>query len=322
MTTEKPKVTVAMAVYKPNADWFIKQLVSIDRQDYSSVELLIWNDSPREFECHDIAAKYIQNIPYKILDNGKNNGVTKAFENLTQCADGKYIAYSDQDDIWMPNKISLLVDFMEKNPDCVCCHSDVELINEKDEVARKSIYPDCLEVINTKKYQKKIFLVKNWNVGCAMMMNIQAAKAAIPFPVMVYHDQWLEMVAIALGKFCYVESCLIKHRIHGTNNSQTLNGIHTKRDYYNIKLARDVDFFKFIREKLPSIRCETEGKWIEAREQYSRNCNIFTFFTLLSLWKIRPTITLFELILPLVPNKLFSKIVESIQKEVRLLGYR
>lgn len=320
---EKSMVTVAMAVYKPNIDWFIKQLQSINDQDYRPLELLIWNDSPQDFDGQDIVSRYITNIPYQILDNGHNNGVTRAFEELTKHANGKYIAYSDQDDIWMTNKVSVMVEFMKCHPKCICCHSDVELIDEESKVIRKSIYPACVEKINNKKYQEKTFLVKSWNVGCAMMMTTEDAKAAVPFPTMVYHDQWLEMYALALGDFCYISDCLIQHRVHGSNNSQTLHGISNKRDYYRIKLTREVSFFDFLIQHLPCGNMyETEAAWIRAREAYSKHHGIRSFIHLLSFIKTRPTITIFELMLPFIPDTIFSGIVNMIRKEVRVLGYR
>ena len=320
---EKPTVTVAMAVYKPNIDWFIKQLQSINNQDYRPLDLLIWNDSPIDFDGQELVAKYARDIPHQILNNEKNNGVTKAFEKLTENTHGKYIAYSDQDDIWMPRKISIMVDFMEKHPSCVCCHSDVELIDGGDRIVQKSIYPRTLKEINDVRYQKRTFLVKSWNVGCAMMMTTQAARAAIPFPTMVYHDQWLEMYALSVGEFCYIPDRLIKHRVHDANNSQTLHGINTKEDYYNVKLAREVHFFSFLVKRLPYKDIyQNEAEWIEARKEYRYTHNISTFITLLKCLKNRPTITLFELMLPFIPNRVFSSIVKIIRKEVKAMGYR
>lgn len=318
-----PLVTIGMAVYKPNMEWFIKQLQSIDNQDYESIELLIWNDSPKSFTCDEVVAKYVKNIPFRILDNGTNNGVTRAFENVTKNAEGKYIAYSDQDDIWMPNKISMMTTYMENHPDCVCCHSDVQLINETDTVVRQSLYPVSLSRLNEKDYQETTFLVDNWNIGCAMMMKTSAAKAAIPFPTMVYHDQWLEMYTLSLGDFSYIPDCLIQHRVHGTNNSQTLNGVHTKRDYYNVKLAREVNFFDFVTKKLSNNELYSkEGNWIAARKNYSEKFSIKNFAQMIRYISVRPTVTIFELLLPFIPDSVFAFIVKSIRKEVRTLGVR
>lgn len=318
-----PLVTIGMAVYKPNIEWFVKQLQSIDNQDYDAVELLIWNDSPNSFSCDDLVSKYVKKTHYQILDNGTNNGVTRAFENVTKHAHGKYIAYSDQDDIWMPNKISTMTVYMEKHPECICCHSDVQLINEIGSVVRESIYPEPLDKLNERQYQETTFLVKSWNVGCAMMMKTDAAKAAIPFPTMVYHDQWLEMYALALGNFSYIPECLIQHRVHGTNNSQTLNGVHTKQDYYNVKLAREVSFFDYMVKALPHQELYTkEAHWIAARKEYSEKFNFKNLGQMIKYIPIRPTVTIFELLLPCIPDKVFSFLVESIRKEVRVLGFR
>ena len=61
-----PKVTIAMAVYKPNLDFFRQQLESINKQDYGNVSLLIWNDSSQDFQCEEIVSQYITKIPYRM----------------------------------------------------------------------------------------------------------------------------------------------------------------------------------------------------------------------------------------------------------------
>lgn len=318
-----PKITIAMAVYKPNLSFFKQQLKSIDEQDYKNMELLIWNDSPNDFDCKEIVSQYITQVPYRIIDNGKNNGVTQAFEQLTIASAGKYIAYCDQDDIWMPNKVSVTVDFLEAHPECSCCHCECQLINDNNYVMKSKFYPAEINVINDVNYQKNTFLIKSWGLGCAMTMPSVVAKSALPFPEMVLHDQWLEMYALTKGKFYFIPEVLLKHRIHGTNNSQTLHGVETKSDYYKIKLGREKSFFDFLRKRLPYWNeYKDEGNWINARVKYANNPSFSTFCALLYLFKVRPSVTLFELLIPFIPEVLFSGTLKLIRKEVRKFGVR
>lgn len=318
-----PKVTAAMAVYKPDLDFFRQQLESINEQDYGNVSLLIWNDSPREFQCEEIVSQYITKIPYRILDNGHNNGVTQAFAHLTEAADGKYIAYCDQDDIWLKNKISVTVAFMENHPECSCCHCECQLIDEQNHVVKKQYYPASINVLNDIKYQKDTFLVKSWNIGCAMTMPTSVAKAALPFPNMVFHDQWLEMFSLTKGKFCYMKETLLQHRVHGTNNSQTLHGVETKADYYRLKLGKESHFFCFLKEHLDYWKeYQKVGLWIQAREEYSNHPGIDTFFRLCKFLQVRPGVTLFELLMPIIPDRMFFGILRLIREEVRKFGVR
>lgn len=318
-----PKVTIAMAVYKPKLEFFRQQLESVNEQDYGNIHLLIWNDNPREFCCEKFVSQYITKIPYRILDNGKNNGVTRAFAYLTEAAEGKYIAYCDQDDIWMPNKISVTVNFLEVHPECSCCHCECQLIDDHNHVVREHYYPAPLEVINDIKYQKNTFLVKSWNIGCAMTMPIPIAKAALPFPYMVFHDQWLEMFALTKGNFYYMQESLLQHRIHGTNNSQTLHGVKTKAEYYQLKLDKEKSLFDYLKGHLSYWKeYQKEEMWIEARSKYAQYPGIKSFFHLSQFIGVRPSVTLFELVMPLIPEWMFSRILNIIRQEVRKFGIR
>lgn len=318
-----PSVTIAMAVYKPDRDFFIKQLQSIDAQDYPNTKLLIWNDSPQDTNLTDIVSQYVTQIPYKILDNGKNNGVTQAFANLTEATTSKYIAYSDQDDIWLPDKISVMVQFMEKHTDCSCCHSDASLIDENDNIVRESIFPKKIALINSSSYQERTFIDKSWNIGCAMVMPTKVAKKSLPFPDMVFHDQWLEIFALTAGKFSYIPDVLIKHRVHSTNNSATLHGVNSKKDYYEKKLSKDANFLEYVINRLLlKEEYREEIKWVQARKAYACNCNVKTFCNLLSTIKVRPMVTVFELLLPFIPEAMFEGVLSLIRKEIRKFDIR
>lgn len=318
-----PKVTIAMAVYKPDLAFFKQQLKSVNAQDYENIELLIWNDSPSDFNCQEFVFQYITQMPCRVIDNGRNNGVTQAFAYLTAAADGKYIAYCDQDDIWMSNKISVTIAFLEAHPECSCCHCECQLIDDHNHVVKEKYYPNKIDVLNRRQYQKDIFFVKNWNLGCAMTMPSGVAKKALPFPDMIFHDQWLEMYALTMGKFYYMPQTLLQHRIHTTNNSQTLHGVETKKDYYRLKLEKEEKFFVFLKKHLSYWKeYEKYGKWIEARKNYAKHPGVCSFVNLLQQLKIRPGVTAFEILMPFIPDVMFSSVLKIIRKEIQKFGIR
>ena len=96
------QITILMAVYNQDKEWFKEQLSSLNQQTYPKVKLLICNDaSPdiSEKELEEFIDKYVDNIQWKLISNIENKGSTKTFERLTLEADGDYFAYCDQDDI-------------------------------------------------------------------------------------------------------------------------------------------------------------------------------------------------------------------------------
>ena len=136
--TNKPLVSILLAVYKPNEKWLIEQLISLNKQSYQNLNLFVYDDCPEFPVDESIVAKYITNFTYKIIRGKKNRGSNKVFEELTKLGDGEYFAYCDQDDIWEENKIFLLMEkFKNKDVTLVC--SDLSIIDENSTKIADSI---------------------------------------------------------------------------------------------------------------------------------------------------------------------------------------
>ena len=212
----EPLVTIIMALYQPNVIWLKELLQSLNNQDYSNLELLVWNDCPSEENHEEIFSKYITQFPYQII-RGKNNlGSNKAFEKLTEMAQGDYLAYCDQDDIWHSNKISTLVHQMKKNEATLSC-SDMCVIDGDG----RHIADTIREVRPRHKFVKderqiESLLIKNFVTGCTMIVCKDFAKKALPFPdyQLMVHDHWLALWNSVYGKIFICPLSLIDYRIH------------------------------------------------------------------------------------------------------------
>ena len=70
----------------------------------------------------------ITSFPYSITRNEENLGSNGTFERLTREAEGDLFAYCDQDDIWLPEKLTVLQKAMEREQALVVC-SDMYIID-------------------------------------------------------------------------------------------------------------------------------------------------------------------------------------------------
>lgn len=322
MGVNLPKVSIVMAVYQPNQSWLIQQLDSLNQQDYAGeMELLVWNDSPAYTGCGELLAKYITRFPFRLLEDGANHGSAKAFEKLTVAADGKYIAYCDQDDVWLPGKVSASVRLMEAEAGCLICHVGLSLIDGEGQLMHELAYPADLSVVNNPSYQQRRFVLRNFAFGCAMLVRRDFAQAMVPFPEGgVYHDQWLACGGAYTGKVVFSGERLLLHRIHDSNTSGVLQGINTQEDYYRKKLRRDTALVEALMAKygqqeafLRQLAC-----WIEYRKLYAGQPGLKN---LLQLWcclvdsgfSLRPDITIFEILLPLLPRKVLQAILQRLK---------
>lgn len=106
-------VSIIMPTY--NCGYFIEESIkSVLSQDYKNWELIIVDDGSKD-HTKEIVTKYLThntNIYYFILE--ENSGPAKARSVGLKKAKGKFVAFLDSDDLWLPNKLSVQIDFMKK----------------------------------------------------------------------------------------------------------------------------------------------------------------------------------------------------------------
>lgn len=124
METGKPLISILMAVYEPRMDWLREQLESLEAQTYPNLRLYVRDDCsptvPFE-EIEELVRECIRSFPYEIHRNPENLGSNLTFERLTQEAEGECFAYCDQDDVWLPEKLSILQEELPFNvASCAC----------------------------------------------------------------------------------------------------------------------------------------------------------------------------------------------------------
>lgn len=112
-----PRVSVLTPIYNTNPQHLRECIESILKQTFTNFEFLILNDSPNNKEIEKIVldyAKYDKRIKYS--KNEHNMGITPSRNKLLKMARGEYVAIFDHDDISVPNRLELEVDFLDKNP--------------------------------------------------------------------------------------------------------------------------------------------------------------------------------------------------------------
>lgn len=114
---KSPRVSVLTPIYNTNPSHLREMIESILNQTFTDFEFLILNDSPDNKEIEKIVLEYAkQDKRVKYFKNDKNMGITPSRNKLLKMARGEYIAIFDHDDISVPNRLKLEVDFLNKNP--------------------------------------------------------------------------------------------------------------------------------------------------------------------------------------------------------------
>src|SRR5690606_30977259 len=93
-----------------NVNWLMEALNSVQEQSYKNIEVLVINDGSKE-NVSLIKDKYDMDL--RIIN--KENGGPASARNLgIEKSSGKYIAFLDSDDIWLPDKLQRQIKFMEE----------------------------------------------------------------------------------------------------------------------------------------------------------------------------------------------------------------
>lgn len=137
-------------------------------------------------------------------------------------ADGKaeWIAFCDQDDVWLPSKLAVLVNAMEavqkRAPGKPCLvFSDLCVVDSKLNVLHPSFW--AYERINPTNCTLKYLLNRNVVTGCAMLVNRQLLEIASPVPAAaVMHDWWCALLATS-GQIEHIPQSLVLYRQHASN---------------------------------------------------------------------------------------------------------
>jgi glycosyltransferase involved in cell wall biosynthesis len=310
---EMPLVSIVVATYFPRVEFLVKQLQSLNNQTYENIEIIICDDSAddKEYEkVKKLAENIICRFPCKIIRNEKNVGSNKTFERLTREANGDYICYCDQDDMWLSEKVERLVNYITKHH-CTLVYSDLSLIDENDRIIHKSFKRSNFRLKHVHGDNTFTHLVnRNSVTGCAMIIRADIAKSAIPFPHYdeFVHDHWLAIHAAVNGSLGYIKKPLVLYRIHSGNQigNQRLANIVTISDYVRHRIEKQVGRYQLILERL-SLTLQQKQlvcfqiHLTEARKEFSQKPCLGNFFKIVPLIKYDIILFLFELLIFTVP---------------------
>ena len=211
---EKPLVSVVMCTW--NGDRYLKEQVdSILAQDYENFELVISDDASTD-ETKEILKYYEAHPKTKIFYQENNIGLIKNFAFATEKSKGSFIAYSDQDDIWLKHKLAKLVTSIGNS---ALVYSDSLLTDENGKSLDKKL-SDLRNMYSGEDSRGYIFYNCVWGHG--MMIRRDAAERSLPMPNTIHHDVWLAFKAFTLGGIVYLDEVLTLYRQHQSSSSKTL----------------------------------------------------------------------------------------------------
>lgn len=236
------KISVCMAVHN-GLPYLRQQLESILTQLHDNDELIISDDG-----SNDGSIDFIKNINdnrIKLLklkkekqDYGEEiffrmKKIADNFENSISSATGDIIVFSDQDDIWVSDKL----EYIRENMVGDCFIHDGIVINNKGETIGKTLF-----ALLKKSSSFFNMFYKPPFVGCCMAVSKKIIDIALPFPhYPIEYDTYIGFCSKIFGRIQFSNKHLIIYRRHGNNASSCFEG--SKNSIY-IKIKRRFFMFK------------------------------------------------------------------------------
>jgi glycosyltransferase involved in cell wall biosynthesis len=209
-----PAVEVLVSAYN-GAKYISTQLESILSQDYENITVRVRDDGSSD-GTREILEDYARDHGV-LVHFGDNIGVGQSFLTLLGLSSphADYLSFCDQDDVWLPHKISRAVAALEllrgqEAPVLYCAR--VKITDE-------SLIELGLSPLPRRAPTFANALIENIAIGCTVVLNRRGRELLVQkFPSLpVSHDRWAYQVVSAFGKVIYDPDPMLLYRQHGDN---------------------------------------------------------------------------------------------------------
>jgi glycosyltransferase involved in cell wall biosynthesis len=212
------KVSILMATYN-GADYLLEQLNSIKNQDFKNWTLFVSDDGSTDNTLNMLNEYKLTIFKDKlVLLNGPHNGFCQNFLSLCANVNPKsdYFVWSDQDDIWLPNKLSQILNLLTPiNNQTPALYSGRTILVDKNN-NQYGLSP----LLNSKPLGFENSLVQCYGGGNTMAFNRAALNLIkLGFNLkLLSHDWWAyQIVSGAGGVVIYDPEPTVRYRQHSNN---------------------------------------------------------------------------------------------------------
>ena len=129
MDSVRPSVSVVMCTYN-GAPYIPEQLDSILRQTYPIKEIIIQDDQSTDSTMEVLRAYAEKDERIRVYAVDERRGINHNFITAIDKARGDLIAWSDQDDVWLPDKVEKLVDLLVREDLWISFHLTKGFVGE------------------------------------------------------------------------------------------------------------------------------------------------------------------------------------------------
>lgn len=204
-----PSISVCMATYNGER-YLANQLRSILDQLGDHDEVVVSDDQSTDATLKIV--KDFDDARLRILPATRVASPILNFENALNQVRGETIILADQDDVWLPNKVTLVRQlFAQRKFEAYAVVLDGVVVDAEG----KELFPSIFDKLGSGPgIVKNIY--DNTFLGCCMAFTRTSLELSLPFPATIpMHDMWIGLVTSVFGKVDFVREKTILYRKHG-----------------------------------------------------------------------------------------------------------
>ncbi|WP_291378012.1 glycosyltransferase family 2 protein [Demequina sp.] len=217
-------VSVALCTYQ-STRFLEPQLRSILEQDYPVTEVVIADDGSTDGTV-DLIDRLKDELPggeiIRVVATERVGGFSKNFERAISACTSDVIVLSDHDDVWLPHRLSHAITHLGPSGSRSLVFSNAELIDDNGRRLPGTLFGayDVSERETSEMLSGDAFhalLRRNIVTGATVMFESSLLSVAFPVGHRWIHDEWLAIMASAVGTIHMISEPLIQYRLHGSN---------------------------------------------------------------------------------------------------------
>jgi hypothetical protein len=228
-----PQIAICMAAFEPPLELFERQVESIREQTLTDWICIVSDDCSDPQRYAEMERVLARDPRFVLSRSERRRGFYHNFERALELVprDARYVALTDQDDAWDPDKLETLV---RELGDAQLVYSDQRIVSEDG-----SPIADTYWQARANNHSNMLsLLVANCVTGAASLFPRRLLDAALPLPPAQfthYHDHWLAVTALALGDIHYVDRPLYSYvqHAHATLGHATATRMTRLRDRFS-----------------------------------------------------------------------------------------
>ena len=208
-------ISIAMATY--NGEKFLEQqLQSLSKQTLLPAELVVCDDTSTDATA-DIIKRFSQTAPFpvKLVVNEERLGWRRNFLKSASLCSSEYIAYCDQDDVWLPEKLATVQLYLDKERPMLLQHGYRTI---------DSLGNPTSEPINYEYLKRDVPWVHSFGLNQVFHSSLveffdlwELSEDHFYPNQKMAHDEFAAFLADLLGKILTVKEVLLYYRQHENN---------------------------------------------------------------------------------------------------------